>query len=47
MIKIVLFRYGIVSNVTSAGHICIISNVISAIKKIVYITIVKKVPKIT
>lgn len=47
MIKIVLFRYGIVSNVTSAGHICIISNVISAIKKIVYITIVKKIPKIT
>ena len=46
-IKIVLFRYGIVSNVTSEGNICIISNVIAAIKQIVYITTVKKLPKMT
>lgn len=46
MIKIVLFGYGIVSNVISVGYICIISNVIFVIKKIVYIIIVKKILKI-
>ena len=35
-----------VSNVTSAGNICIVSNVIAGMKeKIVYITTVKKIPK--
>lgn len=41
-----LFCYGIVSNVISVGYICIISNVIFVIKKIVYIIIVKKILKI-
>ena len=35
-----------VSNVTSAGNICTINNVIAAMKeKIVYIITVKKIPK--